>query len=103
MKRKKKFNEDKTPWTSLVGVEVSRIKKSRLNMASKYWKQEKVHDYATSKCGFKHTPYDQESQIGNAEEWSAAFKKFCKKRVNTKGQKVDRRALLGYSYNNYKG
>jgi|DEB0MinimDraft_6_1074348.scaffolds.fasta_scaffold09416_8 hypothetical protein len=98
-KSKGKKHEDKVPWTSLVPAELARIKKAKISLTSKYWRPEKVHDYATSKYGFQHTPYDEESYMGTREEWAAAFKKFCKKKTNTKGQKVDRLALLKYNYN----
>jgi len=94
-----KKHEDKIPWTSLVAAEVANIKKGHISRTSKYWKKNRVHDYATSKYGFKWNGLD--NIIGDVEEWRAAFKTFCKKKENVLGKKVDRSQLLKYSYRNF--
>ena len=90
--------ENKISWMGLVDTELANINKAQLNATSRYWKPKTAHDYATSKCGFEFTPYDMEHFTGTVEQWSQAFKYFCKRKVNTKGQKVNRSTLLKWNY-----
>jgi len=96
---KKQHKQEKTiSWMGLVDTELANVKKAHLSATSRYWKPKTAHDYATSKCGFEFTPYDIEHRVGSAEEWSQAFKSFCKRKVNTKGKKVNRTTLLKWNY-----
>ncbi len=97
-----KQHEDKVPWTTLVAAEVARIKKGHISRTSKYWKKNRVHDYATSNSGFRHPIISEEKKIGSHEEWLEGYRYFCRQKVNTKGKKVDRRQLKDYNYNNSK-
>ena len=102
MAKKSYKKENKVSWMGLVDTELANIKKGQVSITSRYWKPKKVHDYATSKYGFQFSPYDMEHCIGSVEEWLKAFRNFCKRKVNTKGQKVNRTHLLKYGYNSEK-
>ena len=75
--------------------EIKNLKKANLNPKSKYWKPinkrvSMVEASVTS--GVKEDSFGVISR-GVYDEWAKGYEHFCNQTVNTKGQKVNRKAL----------
>tara|TARA_B100001094_G_scaffold180185_1_gene174498 strand:+ start:1101 stop:1463 length:363 start_codon:yes stop_codon:yes gene_type:complete len=75
--------------------EVENLKKANLNPKSKYWRPinkrvSMVEASVTS--GVKEDSFGVISK-GVLNEWAEGYEHFCNQTVNTKGQKVNRKAL----------
>jgi len=75
--------------------EVKNLKKANLNPKSKYWRPinkrvSMVEASVTS--GVKEDSFGVISK-GVLNEWAEGYEHFCNQTVNTKGQKVNRKAL----------
>ena len=100
--RGKKFGDmvDRSAsWMGCADLEIERAKKASLSVTSRYYKKRTWTDHATTRYGFTFSPLAEVERLGSHEEWLRAYKYFCKQKVNTKGQKVDRSHLLKYQYN----
>lgn len=89
-------------WMGRVDVEVARAKKSTVSPTSRYYKGNRNYDAATSNCGFRIAKLYDEEKIGSIESWNKGYEFFCKRKKNTKGNKVKRLHLLEYRYDNVK-
>jgi len=94
-------HESSSSWMNRVAYELVRIKKSTLSPMSTYFKKRVNYDYASEKCGVAYSASSEVDKIGSEEEWLRGYKYFCQQKVNTKGQKVNRKRLLELSYNKF--
>ena len=75
-------------------TEIQRIKRYKpLPITSRYRKNHSI-DYYPDKVGFTHRFSHDPDFFGSFEEWNEAFEKFCKKKRNIYGKKVNRMGLL---------
>ena len=77
--------------------EIENLKKGSINPKSKYWKPVRKVENESTKIGVKYREFTGENSKGTLDDWIKAYEYFCNQTVNTKGQKVDRKALKKYS------
>ena len=101
--RGKKFGDmvdRSSSWMGCVDLEVQRAKKATLSVSSKYYKKPtKWTDHAVGKHGVAYNSHSEIERLGSNELWLEGYRYFCRQKVNTKGQKVDRSHLMQYQYN----
>ena len=104
----KKYNssgrqhEHSSSWMNGVAYELARMKKATLSPTSRYFKKRTNYDHTSEKCGIAYSILHEMEKIGSQDEWLRGYKYFCKQKVNTKGQKVNRTHLSEFNYNKSK-
>src|SRR6056300_1356343 len=72
--------------------EIRLLKKASISPKSKYWRPTRQKIVESTKIGIKMTASSDE-YLNLLHEFNEAFEYFCKRTVNTKGQKVNRKHL----------
>jgi len=75
-------------------IELERIRNNRPVSVTSQYRKDYSMEFFPHKTGFKQRMTVEGSYVGEQHIWNEAFEKFCKKKVNIYGKKVNRLPLL---------
>ena len=83
--------------------EIARLKKMSEAKDKSLFRYEEYNNATRDlTCGYEDNYWLSPEITGTIDEWTKAFKRFCNKKVNIYGQKVDRSKLLNEYFNKNK-